>query len=454
MHNSITLSASLLAVSVFAGCGNSVDRQIEQLAAGGEELERAKQELLIARADAVPALLEAMENPRYVASRAELAEVLVGLMLRVDNPRIAAALKSHLTDDPLALVRTRIAWEVGLHKRPEFSDALIVALRDTAGAVRAEALRALARIQHTLDSADKETLIESARSLSHDSHREASIMAGIIVAERVDEWLSEAHKEALKGQLGKADSLYRVALAFSPASDKAHLRLGRFYFDNGERERGLQVLNDGGWLARIPRFSEPPQIDGHLDEPVWGEAVALGRFVTWGSAHGASIPSKVNTKVYVGYTEDQIFFGFHCEDAYPDSIIVLSDAHDDDEGWSQDFMEFFLDANVNFDSDTVYRLTINTAGAITDASSALPDEQEWHYDWDADSQAAGYVGEDFWSLECRVTLGQPYIPKPEPGALWGVNIHRGYRLNVEISQWRHTYWPGHPQESFGWFQFM
>ena len=162
----------------------------------------------------------------------------------------------------------------------------------------------------------------------------------------------------------------------------------------------------------------------------------------------------MNTKVYVGYTEDQIFFGFHCEDAFPDSIIVLSDAHDDDEGWSQDFIEFFLDANVNFDSDTVYRLTINTAGAITDASSVLPDEQKWHYAWDADSQAAGYVGENFWSLECRVTLGQPDIPKPEPGALWGVNIHRGYRLNVEISQWRHTYWPGPPQDSFGWFLFM
>jgi hypothetical protein len=454
MHTSIALSASLLVVFVFASCGNSVDRQIELLAAGGEELERAKQELLIAKGDAVPALFEAMEDPRHVASRAELAEVLVGLMLRVDNPRIAAALKSHLTADPLPLVRTRIAREVGLHKLPEFSDALIVALRDTAGAVRTEALRALAHMQHTLGPADKETLIEAARTLSDDSHREAAIEAAIIVAKRVDGWLSEAHKEALKGQLGKADSLYRAALTFSPTSDKAHLRLGRFYFDNGEHERGLQVLSDGGWLARIPRFSEPPQIDGHLDEPVWGEAVALGPFVTWGSAHGASIPSKVNTKVSVGYTEDQIFFGFHCEDAFPDSIIVLSDAHDDDEGWSQDFIEFFLDADVNFDSDTVYRLTINTAGAITDASSVLPDDLEWHYDWDAESQAAGYVGEGFWSLECRVTLGQPYIPKPEPGALWGVNIHRGYRLNVEISQWRHTYWPGPPQDSFGWFLFM
>ena len=251
MHTSITLSASLFVVSVLAGCGNSIDRRIEQLAAGSEELERAKQELLIAKGDAAPALLEAMEDPRYVDSRAELAEVLVGLMLRVDDPRIAAVLKSHLTNDPLPLVRTRIAREVGLHKLPEFSDALIIALRDTAGAVRTEALRALARIQHTLDSADVETLIKAARALSDDSHRETAIEAAIIVAKRVDEWLSEAHKEALKGQLEKADSLYRAALTFSPTSDKAHLRLGRFYFDNGERERGLQVLSDGGWLARI-----------------------------------------------------------------------------------------------------------------------------------------------------------------------------------------------------------
>ena len=237
--------SSFLLVSV-ASCGPTVEDQIERLRAGGEEAMMAQQELLIAKGDAVPVLLAALDDEDGTAGRAALAEVLVGLMLRVDDERIAASLKRHLVDDPDPQVRARIAREIGIHKRLDFSDAFMAAIADTSGEVRAEALTALGFIRANLEPETLAVLSEKARHLQNDENREARLGARIIVADHVEVWLTEAHKEALKGQLAAAESLYHTAIEFDPTSKKANLKLGLYYFDNGQRTRGLDILRDSG----------------------------------------------------------------------------------------------------------------------------------------------------------------------------------------------------------------
>ena len=86
-------------------------------------------------------------------------------------------------------------------------------------------------------------------------------------------------------------------------------------------------------------------------------------------------------------------------------------------------IEFFLDTN--FDLDTSYKLTINSVGAIADCAPGVPTWKR-NFDWNSESAAAAYVGEDFWSMEYELILGVPEFPKPHPGMLWSCRMSRSH----------------------------
>ena len=88
-----------------ASCGPSVDELVDELENGGEKLEMAKQELLIAKKDAIPELLDAFEDEGRSAVRVELAEVLAGLFMRLEDKSVAEALRRHILSDPNPAVR-------------------------------------------------------------------------------------------------------------------------------------------------------------------------------------------------------------------------------------------------------------------------------------------------------------------------------------------------------------
>ena len=410
----------------------------------------AKQELLIAKGDAVPMLLEALENPEFAEGRAELAEVLVGLMTRVDDGRIDSSLKAHLVSDPDSETRARIAREIGILKRPDFADSFVRAVDDEDGQVRGEALTALCLIREELEPELLIGLSEKARLLQSDENDDVRLGALIIVADRVDLWLTEAENEALKGRLAAAESLYHEALAYAPDSKKTNLKLGHYLFENGQEDRGLQLLRDSGWLLDVPVFERPPLLDGRLDDEVWSWAGKFGPFFTW-SGHNIAVPSKVHTEMYAGYTRDALYLAARCMDAYPESLRVSSSERDHDEYWLEDVVEFFFDANLDLNSALI--ATINSTGAIIDKRAISPFNHNSDISVDLKSQAAAYVGDDFWSIEYKLEFGQPDVLRPASGVIWGVAAQRGFRSADEWSQWTPGFSDMTAPESFGWFRF-
>ena len=443
---------SILTMVVY-GCGPSLEDQLLKLGAGGEEAELAKAELLIAKDGAIPILLEALDDPGFTAGRAELAEVLVGLMTRVDDPRVVDALKRHVVTDPDPQARVRIAREVGFLKRVDFADAFMQAAEDAEGDVRGEALMALSMMRGSLRPAVVEALSDRARQLYNDENREARHGARIIVSEHVNVWLREAANVALKGQLAEAESLYYEAMRYSPDSEKTFLKLGRHYYENGEQSRGLEVLRQGGWLLDIPILDETPILDGLVDEEIWQSAAKVGPLFTYSQYTSATIESKVNTQVYVGYTPDALYLAAVCQDAHPESLVVSSTERDHEEPWFEDIIEFKFD--FNFDADTSCIFTMNSAAAIVDGCSTKEEVNRYDYStWSFDSKAVSHVGEDFWSLEFALPLGQDTIGQPRSRTIWQAQIQRGFRGGNEWSQWTRNY----PHESivfdtFGWFLF-
>ncbi|MEE2831255.1 MAG: HEAT repeat domain-containing protein, partial [Candidatus Latescibacterota bacterium] len=111
---------------VITSCATAPEDLVEDLGHPGRR-ESARQLLLLAKDRAVVPLLKALADIDYGPARPELAEVLVGLLVRTGDRRIAHDLSQRLGNDPDPTVRARIARAAGLHRRVEFLDPLLEA---------------------------------------------------------------------------------------------------------------------------------------------------------------------------------------------------------------------------------------------------------------------------------------------------------------------------------------
>jgi tetratricopeptide (TPR) repeat protein len=426
-------------------CAPSVEDQVAKLGKTGEDREQAKQELLLAKDRAVGPLLEALDDPRYAASRAELAEVLASLMMRVDDDRIGPALDRHLSDDPNPRVRARLARLAGVYHRTAAIDPLLAALAGDDGEVRYQALIALGVLDEKLSEAQRQAIQERSRQLLADEHPGVRVEAQIRCEQAVRQWLDQARQLELQAQLGAAEQLYRKALDYLPTSKQALYRLGRFYLDNGQRERGLAALRQHGMLLDVPRLSAEPRVDGRLDDPVWQQAARADSFYQFSSVHKATLPSEVQTRFYLGYTADGLYLGLYARDQHPDSLVVKTRERDG-QVWWEDMVELFFDTH--FDHRSYAHVGINSIGTVADV---------WHRDgitdqdpkWNARSEVGASVGVDHWALEYKLGFGQKEVPAPAPGTLWGANVVRVFRAS-EYSQWVRTYGGlAHTPDDFG-----
>ena len=421
------------------GCVSSLEDSIDKLSGSAEERAAGRMELLLAKDRAVDDLLAALDDPERVSSRRGLVGVLVGLMNRVDDERIEAAVLRVLREDPDHRVRATVAQQLGLHRPAHFIEPFLGALADTSGAVCHAALLALGKVESDLDAGQRERLQQAARRLTIHGHHGARLEATIRVENFVARWIEEARQAELGARMALAESLYTRALDYSPRSKRGNYRLGRYYFDNGERSQGMALLREHGMMLEIPRLSRAPTLDGQPDEPVWREAAQVDSFFQHSTEHFAAIPSPQRTRIYLGYTDQALYFGFYGYDAHPDSLVGRS-RNFDAELWHEDIVELFIDPG--FTHRDYIHVGINHLGTVNDAWLASGRGGRG-VEWNADARAAVEVGRDFWSAEYRLDFGQDEVPKPEVGAEWGFNFVRVFR-SAEYSQWVRTYGGGAP----------
>ena len=419
------------AVLCLAACGPSIEESIAKLGAGPDERAMGRHELVLARDLAIEPIIAALESQDRKEVRPDLADVLVSMMLRADDERIEAALKKHLLDDADPRVRARIADKLGLHMKSEFFDVFLLAASDTSPTVRTPALNALGHALSQLTDGKIETLHRLAREGTEAEDRELREAALYIVEEFVARWAKDAREDALKANLSKADSIYNVALAYAPTSKQANFYMGTFYFEYGDRERGLQLLRESRLLFDVPRFASPPQIDGRLDELVWQGAASIDSFFSHSPDSRTSLQPKVQTRALMGYSDEAFYWGMHCSDAHPESLIVLPYDDDSQRNRYQDIVEFFFDRNL--DRKTISVMKVNTAGVVRDGLDDYNVSRQRDHSWDAEGTAAAYVGDDFWSVEFELRWDRKYHPVPVPGEVSGVDFHRLFRA-IEWSQ--------------------
>lgn len=433
-----------------AGCGPSLDDLVDQLARPGHR-DAARRELLLAKDRAVDPLLAALEDPEHAASRPELVHVLAGLLMRVGDARIDTALQRHLADDPDPRVRAAVARAVALHRRLSFVEPLLqTGLADADGDVVHQSLLALVAMQETLTPEQQQQLVQAATRLVTHAHVGAATEARILAEARVAELVAQGRAFDVQAEQAQAESLYLAAIDLVPDNKYANYRLARLRFDNGQAQRGLDMLRAHGMLLDVPRLAATPIVDGRLDDPVWDAAVTASGLYSYVRTHNAGIPASVETEIFLGYTAEAFCIGFLGHDEHPDSLVAIA-VDDDEDLWYEDIVEIYLDADL--DHQSYVHMGVNSLGVKADAwhPNGLGEQDQ---DWDADVDVAAHVGDTFWSLEVVFRFREPRLPAPGSGDIWGFNLVRTYR-GAEYSQWVRTFGDGgHTPDDFGFLVFQ
>jgi hypothetical protein len=148
---------------------------------------------------------------------------------------------------------------------------------------------------------------------------------------------------------------------------------------------------------RAERASEPPVIDGALDDEVWrGKAIPTGEFLSYNPLHGSTIPQK--TTVWISYDADYLYFAFKCDDPEPSGIKTSVTRRDNI--WQDDWVGLSLDALGT--GQISYHMMVNASGVQLDMLNSVAGNEDPSPDWIWDS--ASRLTETGFSAEIRLPL--------------------------------------------------
>ncbi len=145
------------------------------------------------------------------------------------------------------------------------------------------------------------------------------------------------------------------------------------------------------------RLAETPRIDGILDDRAWTSApVATEDWQSYNPLHGDTIPQQ--TKVWVAYDTDALYFAFECVDPEPDRIKTSVSRRDNIGG--DDWVGLSLDPTGT--GQLSYHMMVNPSGVQLDMLNSIGGNEDSSVDWVWES--AGRLTPTGYSVEIRLPL--------------------------------------------------
>ena len=108
------------------------------------------------------------------------------------------------------------------------------------------------------------------------------------------------------------------------------------------------------------RTSDPPSIDGRLDDAVWGRAARITEFVQQQPLDGE--PATEETDLYIAYDTQNLYFGVHVH--YSDPVLIRANWSDRDQTFSDDTITLYFDPFL--DQQRAYVFSVNGYGVQSD----------------------------------------------------------------------------------------
>lgn len=179
---------------------------------------------------------------------------------------------------------------------------------------------------------------------------------------------------------------------------------------------------------RAVRVSQPPRLDGFLNDDVWKLAEPAADFIQRDPDEGK--PASEPTEVRVLYDDDALYIGAMMYDAHPELIVARLTRRDNIV--ESDRFAVFLDSF--HDHQTCYRFGINAAGVKVDVlhyDDGNREDQSWDAVWEVETQ----ILPNGWSVEMRLPLRIFRYRSDAAEQTWGINFLRLITRRGERADW-------------------
>lgn len=183
-------------------------------------------------------------------------------------------------------------------------------------------------------------------------------------------------------------------------------------------------------------ISNPPSIDGVLNENEWGDGEWISGF-TQRSPYDGKAPS-FKTEFKILYDDKNIYFAFRNHDPEPSKIERRMSRRD---GFEGDWVEVNIDSYN--DKRTAFSFTVTAAGVKGDEFISR-DGDRWDGSWDPIWYSKTSINDEGWIAEMRIPLSQLRFANKDV-QLWGLQVQRRIFRLEERAVWQYI-----PQNTPGW----
>jgi hypothetical protein len=187
----------------------------------------------------------------------------------------------------------------------------------------------------------------------------------------------------------------------------------------------LQAQQRSYTAARIQ--SEPPRIDGIIDEPAWDAAEWTGDFVQL-QPYEKQKPSQP-TAFKIVYDDNNLYVALKMYDSAIDSIVRRMSRRD---GFEGDCIEINIDSY--HDKLTAFSFNVNAAGVKGD-QAVTNDGSNWDSSWDPIWYVKTSITGEGWVAEMCIPLSQLRFGKQAEYG-WGLQVNRLLFRKGERSSWQ------------------
>jgi hypothetical protein len=174
------------------------------------------------------------------------------------------------------------------------------------------------------------------------------------------------------------------------------------------------------------RTLEPPQLDGLLNDPCWGQAAAVTDFLQFDPVEGN--PPTEQTSVQLLYDNHALYVGVFCADQNSEGIVRQLSRRDR----STEADRFTVMIDSYMDHQTAFVFSTNVSGVQSDGVLSQGGSM---YDntWDAVWTAKTRLGKPGWSAEFAIPWNA--LRFAEGSYRWGINFRRYISRKKETLEW-------------------
>lgn len=180
-------------------------------------------------------------------------------------------------------------------------------------------------------------------------------------------------------------------------------------------------------ILNITKTTNPPKIDGVLDDEVWKNAEVATDFTQFRPEMGVKETEETRTEVKVTYDNDAIYFGAYLHD---DPSKIMRQLTTRDNFGQSDFFGIIINPNNDAQNDTEFFIFSSGTQADAVASPGNGEDFGWNAVWES---KVTHVN-DGWIVEVKI----PYRClrfSNEPVQTWGLQFHRQFRRDRSQYTW-------------------